>query len=97
MTKNHNIAKSIANANMGELKRQFEYKTHWKGINLVQVDRFFPSSQLCSNCGYKNEEVKKLNVRKWICPVCGTIHDRDINAAINIKNEANRMLTETQQ
>lgn len=97
MTKNHNIAKSIANANMGELKKQFAYKTHWKGINLVQVDRFFPSSQLCSNCGYKNEEVKKLNVRKWICPVCGTIHDRDINAAINIKNEANRMLTETQQ
>lgn len=97
MTKNHYLAKSVTNANLGEVKRQLVYKCDWTGKNLVQVDRFFASSQLCSNCGYKNEDVKNLNVRKWICPICGTVHDRDINAAENIKKEGHRILTEAQQ
>ena len=97
MTKNHHLAKSVTNANMGEIKRQLVYKCDWTGKNLVQVDRFFASSQTCSNCGYKNEEVKKLNVRKWLCPICGAEHDRDINAAVNIKKEGHRILTEVQQ
>ncbi|SCZ79857.1 Putative transposase DNA-binding domain-containing protein [Acidaminobacter hydrogenoformans DSM 2784] len=57
------------------------------------MGRAFPSSQLCSNCGYKNKDVKDLAVRDWICPECGIIHDRDLNASINIKNEALRLLT----
>lgn len=97
MVKNHHIAKSVSNANMGELKRQLTYKCDWYGKNLVEVDRFFASSQICSNCGYKNEKVKNLNVREWVCPKCGTYHDRDINAAINIKEEGNRILTEGKQ
>ena len=97
MVKNHHLAKSVSNANMGELKRQLVYKCEWYGKNLVTVDRFYASSQICSKCGYKNEEVKNLKIRKWVCPVCGAEHDRDINAAVNIKNEGHRILTEAKQ
>jgi len=64
-----------------------KYKAEWYNKKVVQVDRFFPSSKLCNVCGYKNEDLT-LNIRKWACPKCGCIHDRDINAAINILNEA---------
>lgn len=94
MTRSHHIANRVSNANMGEISRQLSYKCDWYGKNLVKVDRFFASSQICSVCGYKNEAVKDLNVRKWICPKCGTEHDRDINAAMNIKNEGFRKITE---
>lgn len=96
MVKNHHIANAVSNANMGEVKRQLQYKSDWYGKNIVEVDRFFPSSQICNVCGYKNEKVKNLSIRQWVCPQCGTHHDRDVNAAINIKNEGHRILSTTE-
>lgn len=96
MVKNHHIANAVSNANMGEVKRQLQYKSDWYGKNIVEVDRFFPSSQICNVCGYKNEKVKNLSIRQWVCPQCGTHHDRDVNAAINIKNEGHRILATTE-
>ena len=86
MVKNHRLAKSIADASWSEFVRQLTYKCDWKGRTLVKVDRFFPSSQICSSCGH-NDGKKELAVREWRCSNCGTVHDRDINASINIKTE----------
>lgn len=97
MLRNHYTARSTSNASMGEIRRQLEYKTKWNGQQLVKVDRFYPSSQTCSVCGYQNKEVKNPKIRKWICPNCGAEHDRDINAAINIRNEGYRIYTEGKQ
>ena len=97
MLRNHYTARSTSNASMGEIRRQLEYKTKWSGQQLVKVDRFYPSSQTCSVCGYQNKEVKNPKIRKWICPNCGAEHDRDINAAINIRNEGYRIYTEGKQ
>lgn len=76
----------------GMFLTMLEYKLHNKGGKLEKVDRWFPSSQLCNCCGFQNPEVKKLNIRTWTCPKCGSIHDRNLNAAVNIKDEGLRIL-----
>ena len=92
LMKNHNLSKSFQDVSLSEFIRQLEYKCLWYGKTISKVDRFYPSSQLCSNCGFKNKDVKNLNVREWTCPECGTYHDRDINSAINILNEGLMLL-----
>ena len=92
MVKNPRLAKSISDVNWGEFRRQLVYKSAWYGISLVTIERFYPSSQLCSVCGAQWSGTKDLSVREWICPECGAVHDRDINAAENILKEGLRLL-----
>ena len=84
MMKNHHLAYSIADASLGEFYRQLAYKCEWYGVAYRVIDRFAPSSKLCHHCGYRMNKMP-LSVRKWTCPECGIHHDRDINAAQNIK------------
>ena len=91
MTRNHNLASSILEMNFGELRRMLEYKAKWYNRKIVYVDRYHPSSKTCSHCGYINRDLT-LNDRTWVCPECGTYHDRDVNAAVNILNEGKRII-----
>ena len=87
MMKNHNLAMAIQSASWSEFVRQLKYKAEWEGKNIVFIGRFEPSSKTCSKCGYVKSDLK-LSDREWICPICGEHHDRDVNAAVNIKNFA---------
>ena len=84
MVKNHKLAKSIQNICWGELRRVLEYKSKWLGHNLIFIDRWAPSTKTCSCCGFHNSTLT-LSDRSWMCPGCGTQHDRDVNAALDIK------------
>jgi putative transposase len=87
MAKNHKLARAVLDMSFFEFRRQLEYKSKIKGGHVIIADRFYPSSKTCSNCGFKYGELT-LSVREWTCPECSAIHDRDLNAAINLKNYA---------
>ena len=91
MVRNHKLADSIQEMNFGEFRRILEYKAQWYGRKIVFVDRFYPSSKTCNECGYVNKTLK-LSDRLWICPDCGKIIERDYNAALNIRDEGIRMI-----
>jgi putative transposase len=77
----------------GLLRDMLAYKLEKHGGRLVKIDRFYPSSQLCHDCGYKNTDTKNLSVREWDCSQCGVHHDRDVNAALNIRDEGKRLIS----
>ena len=87
MIEEKRLSKQLTNVSLGDLCRVLEYKAKIYGKKYIKIDSYYPSSQECSRCGYKNEKVKDLSVRSWICPECGSYHDRDYNASYNIMFE----------
>lgn len=93
MLRNRRLAKAVADASFSEIARQLEYKTAMRGGTAIRVGRFYPSSKACSACGHVLEKLP-LSARRWECPACGAVHDRDVNAAVNILSEGLRTLEE---
>ena len=91
MAQSLNFGKSVSDNGWGMFTAFLKYKLEELGKRLVKIDKFFASSQICSACGYQNPDTKDLSVREWICPCCRTHHDRDMNAAVNIRNEGMRI------
>ena len=91
MVRNHKLAESISEVNWGEFRRILAYKAAWHGRQLVFIDRFYPSSKRCNHCGYVNKGLT-LKDRQWVCPECGSLIDRDYNAALNILEEGQRII-----
>lgn len=91
LLKNHHLALSISDVGWSEFVSMLQYKADWYGRTIQKIDRFYPSSQICSCCGYKSGK-KPLYIREWTCPECGVRHDRDVNAAKNILQEGKRLL-----
>ena len=90
MSKNHNIAKVVLDASFNKICNMLKWKTKEKGKYYYKVDKYYPSSKLCSHCGHKTDKTNNLQVRKWICENCSNENDRDINASINIMFEGLR-------
>ena len=93
MMKNHNLARSIQELSLYRFETILKYKAIWYGREIININRFYPSSKTCSDCGYINNDLK-LSDREWICPDCGVLHDRDNNAAINIENQGLKIYKE---
>lgn len=91
LMKNHHLSKAIADVSWHEFNRQLEYKMNWYGGIISRIDKWYPSSQICHCCGHRDGK-KPLHIRQWICPECGSVLDRDINASINILKEGKRIL-----
>lgn len=95
MESNHRIAKSVADASFSMFVSMLEYKAKWYDRTVVKINRFYPSTQICSGCGFQNKTIrgiKGLKVREWVCPQCGEVHDRDLNASRNIDREGLKIL-----
>ena len=92
MLRNNKLARSISNVSWSSFVAKLQYKADWYGREIIKVDQWFPSSQICSECGHKDGK-KSLDIREWTCPICHTHHDRDINASINILTEGLRIQT----
>ena len=85
------FGRKIGDLGFADFVNKLKYEASKAGSSVIEIDRFYPSSQICSNCGYQNKETKDLKLREWDCPECGIHHDRDINAAINILREGERI------